>query len=194
LAFSNAVYFHDAESQDSVCEQCQGSVSVQSTYKQTGGWGYDFNYAAAGRVLVSPDSPPALGAASILVVGFAVSLSASPAAVAGFWGTLDFGAGGGDKHYIRFDTSRKVQIYDKNGVARGSPSTTAMSTTTTPTSVVVSFDGLTRSTVWAAIYINGTEEVAFDTGLAWSDFFVVGAAGNTYFGKETRISTSTPTI
>ena len=177
--------FHSFEGIGVTSEKIVGNGVTVATHKFTGDRGLKLDYTLAGEAQVVSEGQVNMSAtAEIIVVSFACSVSASPAAVAPVWADLDFGEGGGDKYYIAIETDRTIGIYDKNHVRLGK-STGTVNASAVMKDIVVGFDGKTLSTVWVWIYIEGTEDTAFDTGLTWGDMFATGANTITYFGKKT---------
>ncbi len=71
--------------------------------------------------------------------------------------------------YAALDTGGGIRIYNKSGQLRAVAA--GQISSTTAKSVAIVFDGLTLSTVWVSIVVNGTEVASFDTLNTWTQMF-----------------------
>src|SRR3990167_1328385 len=71
---------------------------------------------------------------------------------------------------VGIGTDRKLYFYDKGGTQRGSASTTLIPTAGLQ-EITIFWDGLTLSTVWISVFFGASEELAFDTGVSYVNFF-----------------------
>lgn len=111
---------------------------------------------------------------------------------------LSDGVQGTTKRYIRIGdtggTDTKLRLYDLSGNQIGPASTTAISMSGM-TEVAVVYDSIyhmrgtgTSATVFIKVYIDGVEEIAFDSGLTFAQIFTM--AGLPYFGEYTAAATN----
>ena len=176
--------FQDGESGDNTCERYLGTnVVVTTSRKQTGTYGYSHDYTLTGSQAIGSTTQGQISGGRHLVVSFAAGVSAAPSAAANL-----FVRKVSDTYYnhVTIGTDRKLRFYDKGGNQVGSASTTLIPTTGVQ-EVHIVFDGMTLSTVYIKVYFGGTEELAFDTGLSWANFFDEGV-GEFYLGDPNNTS------
>jgi len=93
-------------------------------------------------------------------------------------GLLTDAAQASTKKWLRIAASdRKIKICDYLGNIKASSTSQVSTNTAALTEVVAIFDAKTLSTVWVALVIDGTEEIALDTGLTPAQFANATADG-----------------
>jgi len=92
-------------------------------------------------------------------------------------GLLTDGAQADTKKWLRIAAAdRKIKVCDYLGNIKASSTSQVSTNTAALTEIVAIFDVKTLSTVWVAVVIDGTEEIALDTGMTPAQFGLGGVA------------------
>lgn len=184
--------FYTGESQGDACEQAPNSgasqIAATNAIAQTGNYCIGFPTTSASAKAWLRGSYHATAAAQYIdVLSGAFAVTAAPTTPIELV-TSTTGATLPDvanSYYVTIGTDRKIRIYDGIGNQHGTASTTLipLSSGGSMQEMHIVFDGLTLSTVYVKVYFGATEELAFNTGKVYEDFFAGGANRYLYWGE-----------
>lgn len=178
MAWNNTFgWFHSGESQDATCEQLPANMVLQTTRTQTGSRGFQHTLSTNNAQARLDGLYGVNDGSTLIACSGAIGLSAAPSSE-----MMLIHHSTNNHKVVSIGTDRKLYFYANNGAQVGTASTNTIPTTGLQ-EVTIFFDGITLSTVWISVFFGTTQDISFDTGYSWADFFH-GSIGQLYWGEN----------